>query len=586
MEPIVGIDLGTTNSEIAFIIDEHPEVITDNDDGIFPSCVGIGNDGKIIVGKEAKNQAIVAPDRTVLSIKRLMGTNQQITMANKNYTPQEISAIILKALKERAEKKLGKPIRKAVITVPAYFTDAQRKATREAGEIAGLNVVRIINEPTAAALAYEGLHKETQKILIYDLGGGTFDVSIVKIEDGVVEVLSSTGDNHLGGDDFDQKILDRLITYIEGELGVTVRDNPYVISRLRRTSEEAKKLLSSAPFATLEEDHIGKKKGKDVHLSYEMSRIDFENLIEDELSRTMESVTKALNDASLLPSAIDKIILVGGSTRIPKISEMLKEKIGQLPHSEIDPDLCVAIGASIQAGREMGVHTSSVLIDITPYTFGTSAIGEVNGVPVLDMFVSLINRNTKLPAKKSEVFATIFDNQKMTEVTVFQGENPHAYDNILIGKYQFDLTKAPAGSKIIIDFELDVNGILKVLAIEKHTGRRIQATIENAFSNEGAEFIDDARKRINGLWQSSFEEDEIDDASDDEVDGAGIENELPKDISELIQRAESMMDSVSPEDKDEIVNLIEDIVDAVNAGNMDEAKQHKQKLEDLLFYIE
>jgi len=332
MEPIVGIDLGTTNSEVAYIINENAEVLTEGDNGIFPSCVGIDAEGGIIVGAEARNQAVLAPDRTVMSVKRLMGTDTEIPMGEDRYRPQEISAFILKALKARAEKVLGRAVSKAVITVPAYFTDAQRHATREAGRLADLEVIRIINEPTAAALAYESTRSESRRILIYDLGGGTFDVSIVKIEQGVVEVLASTGDNHLGGDDFDQKIADRLMEYCTGELKLNDRDNPVLKARLKRAAETAKIDLSSAPYARVEEDHIGKRKFKDVHLSYELSRQDFEEMIEDDLARTMESVNKALKDSESLPSAIDKIILVGGSTRIPRISAMLEEKFD--PNSE------------------------------------------------------------------------------------------------------------------------------------------------------------------------------------------------------------------------------------------------------------
>ncbi|MDM8523577.1 Hsp70 family protein [Desulfococcaceae bacterium HSG8] len=580
MEPIVGIDLGTTNSEVAFIIDGSSEVLKLKDDGILPSCVGIGNDGKIIVGEEARNQAAVAPDRTVVSVKRLMGTDQKLSMGDSAYLPQEISAFILKALKERAEKVLEKRISKAVITVPAYFTDAQRHATREAGEIAGLEVVRIINEPTAAALAYESTRSETQRILIYDLGGGTFDVSIVKIEDGVVEVLSSTGDNHLGGDDFDQDVVELLTDYIENELKVSVKDRPVIMARLKRAAEDAKVNLSAEPYVKIEEDHIGKKGFKDVHLSYEFSRTDFEEIIEDDLERTMESVNKALKDASMLPSAIDKIILVGGSTRIPRISKMLEEKFGSLPHSEIDPDLCVALGAAIQGGREMGLDSSSVLLDITPYTFGTSAIGELDGAPCMTRFVSLIRRNTKLPAAKSEAFYTVYDGQEMVEIKVYQGEEPDALDNIQIGKYKFKLTpNSPEGSVIVLHFDLDLNGILKIEAVEKATGRKINAVIENAFATFTEQEKEDSRKRIEEMWGGQ-DKDETDD-----TEPKAEEGEIPPDLAEAIRKAEAQLDSASGEDRDDMVNLIEDIRDAVKAGNLDEARELMKELEDILFYL-
>ncbi|MDM8550187.1 Hsp70 family protein [Desulfobacterales bacterium HSG2] len=578
MEPIVGIDLGTTNSEVAFIIDGNAEVLKLKDDGILPSCVGVDDDGKIIVGEEARNQAAVAPDRTVLSVKRLMGTDQKIQMKDSGYLPQEISAFILKALKERAEKVLGKSISKAVITVPAYFTDAQRHATREAGEIAGLDVVRIINEPTAAALAYESASSETQRILIYDLGGGTFDVSIVKIEEGVVEVLSSTGDNHLGGDDFDQKIMDMLAEHCERELKLAVKKQPVTMARLKRAAENAKITLSSEPYAKIEEDHIGKKAWKDIHLSYELSRLDFEAMIEDDLERTMDSVNKALKDASLLPSAVDKIILVGGSTRLPQISKMLEEKFGRLPHSEIDPDLCVALGAAIQGGREMGLDSSSVLLDITPYTFGTSAIGELDGAPCMTRFVPMIRRNTKLPAAKSDAFYTLYDNQEAVEIKVCQGENPNALDNIQIGKYKFKLTpRSPEGSVIILNFDLDLNGILKIEAIEKSSGRKINAVIENAFSTFTEEEMSDSKKRISEMWGEKAEAEE--EESVGEADG------MPPDLAEALRKAESQLDSASSEDRDEMVNLMEDIRDAVKEGKLEEARELWKDLEEILFYL-
>jgi molecular chaperone DnaK len=541
MEPIIGIDLGTTNSEVAFIFDGVVDVISENDKGIVPSCVGLNQAGNVIVGLEAFNQALAAPEKTILSVKRLMGTAQQIKLGDSVFSPQEISAFILKALKERAEKKLKKPVSKAVITVPAYFTDAQRQATREAGEIAGLQVIRIINEPTAASLAYESSNPETRRILVFDLGGGTFDVSIVKIEKGVVEVLSSTGDNHLGGDDFDWKIVERLAQEIQAEHDMDVRKDVTIMARLKRSAEKAKIELSAAPFSVIEEDHIAKKDGRDIHLSFELSRIEFEAMIETDLSRTMESVTKAMKDAAVLPSAIEKIILVGGSTRIPMVSDMLEKKIGHLPHSEIDPDLCVAVGAGMQAAREMGMKGSGVLIDVTPYTFGTSAVGEINGQPTETKFIPLIRRNTKLPARKSEVFETMYDNQKAVNVQVCQGEAPDALDNILLGNYLFNLTDAPAGSPIVLNFDLDLNGILKIKAIEKTSGKEINAVIENAMSRFSDQDLVDTQNRINGIW--------------------------------------------SGKDNDEMINIIEDIRDAATGKRWEDADASCAELDDILFYI-
>ncbi len=582
MEPIIGIDLGTTNSEVAFIFDGTTEIISDNDNGILSSCVSIGENGNIIVGTEAANQALINPERTVFSVKRCMGTDQKLKLGELSFSPQEISAFILKELKERAEKKINCPVSKAVITVPAYFTDAQRQATREAGEIAGLEVVRIINEPTAASLAYESTNPETQRVLVYDLGGGTFDVSIVKIEAGVVEVLSSTGDNNLGGDDFDLKIVDHLVKHMETEFNYSAKDKPAVMARLKRAAEGAKIQLSSAPYTTIEEDHIGKKGFKDLHLSLELSRTQFEEMVEEDLVRTMESVNKAMKDAAMLPSAINKIILVGGSTRIPRISQMLEEKIGHLPHSEIDPDLCVAIGAGMQAGREMGLERSGVLVDITPYTFGTSVIGEVDGEPSGTMFVALIRRNTKLPARKSDVFYTMCDNQEAVDVKIYQGEAPDALDNILLGNYMFNLTRAPSGSEIILHFDLDLNGILKIKAVEKKTGNNIKAVIENAISRFTDEELSKTQDRINGLWTEGRESETS--LKEKAQTGADIK-ELPPEYADIIRRTEGKLAEASEDDRDEMINLIEDIRDAVSKNQMEDAETFKNELDEILFYM-
>ena len=584
MEPIVGIDLGTTNSEIAFIIDDNAEIIQDGDNGIMPSCVGLNGDGKIIVGREALNQAVIVPQKTVLSVKRRMGSDEKIQLGNQAYYPQEISAFILKALKERAENRLGKSVGKAVITVPAYFTDAQRQATREAGMIAGLDVVRIINEPTAASLAYESIYAHSRTILVYDLGGGTFDVSIVKIENGIIEVLASTGDNHLGGDDFDAKIVDRLVGHIQNELKVQVRENPVVMARLKQAAERAKIALSSAPFITIEEDHIGKRFFKDVHLSYELSRRDFESMIEDDLSRTMDAVGKALEDSGLSPSQIDKVILVGGSTRIPAISNMLEKKIGQTPHGEIDPDLCVALGAAIQAGREMGIDNTGILLDITPYTFGTSALGMGSDFPFEEIYVPLIRRNTKLPASRSEVFYTLYDKQEAVEIKIFQGESPVVSENVLIGNYMFKLSKLPEHSEIVMKMDLDLNGILKMHAVEKKTGNNIDFVIENAMRQFSAQEIDESKKRLEKLWHS----DSLPSEKFEET--ALVENDVAESLVEdeyawLIKQAEEKLGVVGPEDKDEIVGLIEDLKSALADKDENRARDVAEELEDILFFI-
>ncbi|GAB6905806.1 Chaperone protein DnaK [Desulfosarcina cetonica] len=576
MATIVGIDLGTTNSEVAVYDNGKIEIITDDDNGIVPSVVGLDENGTVIVGRQAMNQALVAPERTVLSIKRRMGSDAVIELGENTFSPQEISAFVLKSLKQRAEKHLGRPVTRAVITVPAYFTDVQRQATREAGQIAGLDVVRIINEPTAAALTYERGNTQTRQLLVYDLGGGTFDVSIVKIENGVVEVLASTGDNKLGGDDFDKKIVAELVTHLKNKYGIDVSGDRFVMARLLRVAESAKCVLSTEPYTRIEEDHLTQKNGQVIHLSMELSRSHFESLIEADLSRTMQAVTRALKDADMLPGAIDQIILVGGSTRIPRIAQLLEEKFGTPPHGEIDPDLCVAMGAGIQSAREMGLDHASVLVDITPYTFGTSAIGEINGEPSMSQFVPLIRRNTKLPASRSEVFYTLYDNQEAVDVTVYQGEEPDATDNVLLGKYLFNLTPAPAGSQMALHFDLNLNGILKIKALEKHTGKYIDAVIENALPRLDEKDLDQTRQRIDELWPQAPDTD-----TRPETDA------FPPEFADLIGRAEEHLNgAIEEEDREEIVNLIEDIRDSLKAGDSEQARQHREALDDLLFYLE
>lgn len=593
MEPVIGIDLGTTNSEVAFIIDGKAQVIRENDNGIVPSCVSVDPKTKrIIVGTMAKNQAALYPDETILSVKRVMGENKTFHLNATAYTPQEISAFILRELKERAERVTGQKIAKAVITTPAYFTDAQRQATREAGQIAGLEVLRILNEPTAAALAYESEESASQRIMVYDLGGGTFDVSIVRIENGIVEVLSSTGDNQLGGDDFDAEIEDLLKEYLRSEFNVSLNDNPVAKARLKRAAEQAKIELSSAPFTAIQEDFLAKSRsGEDIHLSYELSRFAFESTISDLLKKTMESVNKALKDASMLPSALDKIILVGGSTKIPMISSMLEEKFKMMPQLGIDPDLCVAMGAAIQAGREMGIESGTLLLDITPYTFGTSALGDVDGMPCETTFVPLIKRNSKLPTVKSEAFATLFDGQEMVDVLVYQGEKPNALDNVKIGKFDFKLSpNLPAHSTIILKFELDLNGILKIKAVEKDSGKEINGVIENAFSEIGESSLNHSKNKLNAVWESGSNGDpsseNSENAHEEHKTASGPSDTPTDDIAALLDRAREVMENAPDEDKNDIIDLIEDITDAKSKGDTDKMAASVNELEDILFYLE
>ena len=577
-EPVVGIDLGTTNSEIAFVSDGQPRVLQLEDNGIVPSCVGIDAEGRLLVGREARNQYVAAPERTAVSIKRKMGSDEQVQMGDETYSPQEISSFILKALKTRAEQVLKQPVSKAVVTVPAYFTDAQRQATREAGQIAGLEVVRIINEPTAAALAYGSQTEGARNVLVYDLGGGTFDVSVVRIESDVVEVLASTGDTHLGGDDFDRLIVEQLIEHIESELGLEVKENPLLRARLTRTAEAAKIALSELPYARIEEDHIGEVNGEPRHLVYELARRDFEAMTEEHLDRTMALVTRALNDASVRPSELDRILLVGGSTRIPRIAELLSERLGHEPHGEVDPDLCVVLGAAVQAGMEMGVDVDSVLVDITPYTFGTSVAGELYGRPYMHQYVPLIRRNTKLPVTRTEVFYTMHERQDAVEIDVYQGEDPDARKNIQIGTFLFEGLNRTSGTMrkgILITYTLNLDGILEVHGGERASGKEIRGTVENALGQSTEAELRSSVDRVSSLWGE--EEGVFKEAADVEV---------PEEVREVLERAEKALDEASAEDREEMVDLMEDIRDALRERRLEEVESLRQDLDEILFYLE
>ena len=582
-EPVIGIDLGTTNSEVAIIAGGAPRIVGADDDPILPSCVGLDDAGAIVVGHQARNQDAVAPERTVRSIKRLMGSDTRVRMGAETYRPQEISAFILKELKERAAGALGRPVRKAVITVPAYFTDAQRQATREAGQIAGLEVVRIINEPTAAALAYHGGDDGDRKILVYDLGGGTFDVSVVRIEGGVVEVLATSGDNHLGGDDFDALIVDRINAHLETDAGLAgARDDRVLQARLRGAAERAKVELSRQPYVLVEEDHVATVDDAVKHLSWEWSRTDFEGAIEELLAGTMRAVTTALDDAAVRPNELDRILLVGGSTRIPRVSQLLAERLGQEPHGEVNPELCVALGAGVQAGIEMGLDMPAVLVDITPYTFGTSIVGELDGRPYAHQFVPLIRRNAKLPATHTEVFYTVYENQPSAEIKVYQGEDRDALQNVEIGTFLFEGLNSQRGAHdrgLLFTYHLDLDGILNVHAVERATGREIRGVIEQAIGRSTEEALSASQERVSARWGAETEP-----AGD--AGGQADAPELPPELGDTLRRAESALAAAPDEDKEEMVNLMEDLRDAVKAGDSERAAGARRELDEILFYLE
>jgi molecular chaperone DnaK len=571
-DEIVGIDLGTTNSEIAIYRNGRPEVLADaRGRFILPSVVALSEAGELLVGEEARNQFLLYPERTIRSIKRRMGSDDKVRLGERDYTPQEISAMILSRLKEIARQALGWPVQKAVITVPAYFSDAQRQATREAGEIAGLEVVRIINEPTAAALVYEAAQQQGKRILVYDLGGGTFDVSVVRIEDGVVEVISSHGNNHLGGDDFDHKIVEHVLEHLKLKHGVDISDEARAMARVSRAAETAKRQLSDHPFARVQEEYLTERDGTPVNLDLELAREDYEAMIAPFIEETLGAIHIALESAGLTASQVDEILLVGGATRTPMVRRRLMEVFGNEPRGEVDPDLCVALGAAIQGAAMAGTEVSAVLVDVTPYTFGTSAIGELNGDIYPYRYFPIIPRNTPIPVRRSEVFFTASDSQTEVDVRIFQGESEDALENIQLGEFRISgLSKAPAGNPVILDLALDRDGILQVSAREKATGLERRITIDKAMSRYDQGQMDAARERIGALFEAPAAAETASDAA----------------LEALLTKASGKLDDAAEEDRSEIIDLIEAIRDARGDGDSAAVEKARAQLQDLLFYLE
>ena len=490
MGKIIGIDLGTTNSCVAVMEGGKPTVIA-NTEGIrtTPSIVAFKKNGERLVGDPAKRQAVTNAENTISSIKRHMGTDYRVNIEDKKYSPQEISAMVLQKLKTDAEGYLGENVTEAVITVPAYFNDAQRQATKDAGKIAGLDVKRIINEPTAAALAYGLDNEHEQKIMVYDLGGGTFDVSIIEIGDGVIEVLATSGDNQLGGDDFDQRVTDYLIDEFKKKEGIDLSVDKMALQRIKEAAEKAKKELSSATTTNINLPFITANQDGPKHFELDLTRAKFDELTHDLVERTATPVQNALKDAGLLASDLGKVLLVGGSTRIPAVQDKVKQITGQEPSKALNPDECVAIGASIQGGKLAGDAGAGdiLLLDVTPLSLSIETMGGVA--------TRLIERNTTIPAKKSEVFSTAADNQSAVDIKVVQGERQFAKDNKLLGEFRLDgIAPAPRGiPKIEVTFDIDANGIVNVSAKDLGTGREQHITITSG-SNKSDDEIDNAVK--------------------------------------------------------------------------------------------
>jgi molecular chaperone DnaK len=592
---IVGIDLGTTNSEIAYIQDGQPVVIPDESgDSLLPSVVGLSDDGRLLVGHAARNQWMLAPERTIKSIKRQMGEDTTVELGDHVYTPPEISAIILRTLKARAMQYLDCDITKAVITVPAYFNDAQRQATREAGELAGMEVVRILNEPTAAALTYDTEQHELKRILVYDLGGGTFDVSIVQVQEGVVEVLASHGDTQLGGDDFDAALADHLMQRFEEEHAVNLRDLPAARARLLRAAEEAKKVLSAAPYATVQEEYIAEKAGIPLHLTLEISRLEFEELIQPWLDKTMTCVGQALDDARLIPSQLDQVLLVGGSTRSPIVSRRLEERLRQPAHQEVDPDLCVAMGAAVQAAMLGGLEVGPVLVDITPHSLGIRCLGMVQGQFSDTVFSRIITRNTPLPASRSEVYQTIVDGQERVLIEVFQGEADNVLHNTSVGEFAIEgLADVPAGNEVMVHMNLTLDGMLRVTATEKHTGLQRQVRIDNALARFQRDDRDEALDRLDLLFETQRLGRDADDAAveaespraDTQPETISVQRAVGQ-ARAVLEKAERLLPTVEPEEREELDAVIERLRQAITASQLADIEALSSELAEALFYLE